>query len=105
LGAIRHQVRVIDVSTDNHWTAVRVALSERDRFGAEYATNGFIYGWPIELGPQIIHVAQALQTIDQDMSHRTSTTLPVVIGPTGAPADNQVLARLPSIVYGGRKRR
>ena len=46
-GAISRQDQVLDVSTDNNWTAVRVGLRGRDNFGAVYATNGFIYGWPI----------------------------------------------------------
>src|SRR6516164_6322728 len=45
-GAIRRQVLVVDVSAGNDWTAVRVELGDGDRFGAQYATNGFIYGWP-----------------------------------------------------------
>ena len=42
-GAIYRNVPVIDVSPDNDWTAVRVALRRGGAFGSVYATNGFIY--------------------------------------------------------------
>lgn len=42
-GISRH-IRVVDVSPDNDWSAVRVALDSRgDRLGAIYPTYGFIY--------------------------------------------------------------
>ena len=83
-GVVRRQVRVLDVSVDNDWTAVRVELPEHDRFGAVYATNGFIHGWPIELGPQIIEVAKALHAFQEERSQHSSGALPIVVGPTGA---------------------
>jgi hypothetical protein len=104
-GAIRRQVLVVDVSAGNDWTAVRVELGDGDRFGAQYATNGFIYGWPVELGPQIIHLAEALRTFAGDRSQGTDGTLPVVIGPEGVTADNLVTGALPVVIYGGRKPR
>ena len=61
-GAISRGVVVVDVSEANDWTAVRVELGRSDYFGQVYATDGFIYGHPIELGPQIINVAAALRT-------------------------------------------
>ncbi|HKM61956.1 MAG TPA: hypothetical protein VJY39_05640 [Acidisphaera sp.] len=60
-GAITRGVEVVDVSDHNDWTAVHVELGRSDWFGSLYATNGFIYGRPVELGPQIIDVAQALR--------------------------------------------
>jgi hypothetical protein len=98
-GAIRRQVRVLDVSAGNDWTAVRVELPERDHFGAVYATNGFIHGWPIELGPQIVQVAQALRSRQAGRSPRTPATLPVVIGPNGLVADNLPKTGLPVVLY------
>lgn len=62
-GAITRAVPVLDVSPDNDWTSVRAGLPWRDHFGSVYTTNGFIYGRPVELGPQIIDVAQALRAI------------------------------------------
>ena len=44
-GRITHAVPVIDVSEDNDWTAVRVALGD-GRFGSVYPTHGFIYDRP-----------------------------------------------------------
>ncbi len=44
---ISRDVRVVDVSEKNDWTAVRVALSGDDeRFGNVYPTHGFIYDRP-----------------------------------------------------------
>jgi surface antigen len=98
-GAIRREVRVLDVSADNDWSAVRVELGQRDHFGAVYATNGFIYGWPITLGPEIVDIAKALRTLHENTG---STTLPVVIGPMGAmPPVSLSNSRLPVVAYGG----
>ena len=60
-GAISRSVQVVDVSGENDWTAVRVELGRSDYFGQVYATNGFIYGHPIRLKPQIIDVSEALR--------------------------------------------
>lgn len=43
---ISHAVSVIDVSSDNDWTAVRVEIGHSGRYGSVYQTNGFIYGRP-----------------------------------------------------------
>lgn len=61
-GTISRSVEVVDVSDGNDWTAVRVQLGRSDYFGQVYATDGFIYGRPVDIGPQIIDVAMALQT-------------------------------------------
>jgi surface antigen len=45
-GGISRGVRVIDVSGNNDWTAVRVALGHSDEFGSVYSTYGFIYDRP-----------------------------------------------------------
>jgi hypothetical protein len=42
-GGISRGVRVVDVSEENDWTAVRVELGDRDDFGSVYPTYGFIY--------------------------------------------------------------
>ena len=44
-GAIGRNVRVVDVSAGNDWSAVRVALSRGD-YGSVYPTYGFIYDRP-----------------------------------------------------------
>jgi hypothetical protein len=43
-GNVSKAVSVIDVSPDNDWTQVRVALGDSGRYGSVYSTNGFIYG-------------------------------------------------------------
>ncbi len=45
-GAVTREVPVIDVSEENDWSAVRVAISDEDTFGAVYPTYGFIYHRP-----------------------------------------------------------
>ncbi len=45
-GAISRNISVIDVSPNNDWTAVRVALARGDDYGSIYPTYGFIYGRP-----------------------------------------------------------
>lgn len=45
-GNISRGVRVIDVSADNDWSAVRVALDRNGDFGSVYRTYGFIYDRP-----------------------------------------------------------
>lgn len=48
-GRISRGVRVIDVSQDNSWSAVRVGLpASPDGFGSVYPTYGFIYDHPDE---------------------------------------------------------
>jgi surface antigen len=104
-GAVRRQVRVLDVSLNNDWTAVRVELAEGDHFGAVYPTNGFIYGWPINRGPQIIDLAEALRGFQRDSSQPRSWTLPIVVGPTGVSADTVTVDKrlnraMPVVIYG-----
>jgi CHAP domain len=43
-GGISSGISVVDVSADNDWTAVRVALGHSPRYGSVYPTYGFIYG-------------------------------------------------------------
>ena len=45
-GRISRNVSVIDVSPDNDWTAVRVALAHGGDYGSVYPTYGFIYDRP-----------------------------------------------------------
>ena len=86
-GAIGRQVRVLDVSAANDWIAVRVELPGHNQFGAVYGTNGFIYGWPTELGPQIIDIAATLRTFQGDRTQSPSGPVPIVLGPRGVLAD------------------
>jgi CHAP domain-containing protein len=45
-GRINRGVPVVDVSENNDWTAVRVALARVGEFGNIYPTHGFIYDRP-----------------------------------------------------------
>lgn len=45
-GNVTLAMRVIDVSPNNDWTAVRVELGHTGQFGAVYPTYGFIYDRP-----------------------------------------------------------
>ena len=45
-GNVTLAMRVIDVSPENDWTAVRVELGHTGQFGAVYPTYGFIYDRP-----------------------------------------------------------
>lgn len=42
-GLVTRGAAVVDVSDDNDWTAVRVALGRAGDFGSIYPTNGFIF--------------------------------------------------------------
>jgi surface antigen len=44
-GRVAHNMPVVDVSENNDWTAVRVAVGPGE-FGSVYPTHGFIYGRP-----------------------------------------------------------
>ncbi len=45
-GGISRDITVVDVSPDNDWSAVRVALGHSGEFGSVYPTYGFIYNRP-----------------------------------------------------------
>jgi surface antigen len=45
-GGVAHNVAVVDVSSANNWSAVRVELGKAGEFGSVYPTYGFIYNRP-----------------------------------------------------------
>ena len=45
-GGISRDIQVVDVSPNNDWSAVRVALGHSGEFGSIYPTYGFIYNRP-----------------------------------------------------------
>lgn len=45
-GQVSRNVMVVDVSSGNDWSAVRVGLGHTGEFGSIYPTNGFIYNRP-----------------------------------------------------------
>lgn len=76
-GAVTRDVPVIDVSEENDWSAVRVAISDEDTFGAVYPTYGFIYDRPDNgtmvaavsrpgPSPDLNPVTVDLRSVDQD---------------------------------------
>lgn len=76
---ISRNVAVVDVSPNNDWTAVRVALNKNGAYGSIYPTYGFIYSRPDSSGrimtassersvPQIANEAPA------DLRHPMRTT-------------------------------
>jgi hypothetical protein len=68
-GAISTSIAALDASARNDWSAVRVELGESERFGAVYATDGFIYAKgrpaPGHEQPELIYVGRALQAARQ----------------------------------------
>ncbi len=49
-GGVSRGILVVDVSDNNDWTAVRVALGHSGEFGSIYPTHGFIYPRPDQGG-------------------------------------------------------
>ena len=45
-GRVSRNIDVVDVSPNNDWTEVRVALSQAEDYGSVYPTYGFIYDRP-----------------------------------------------------------
>jgi hypothetical protein len=43
-GGVSNGISVVDVSSNNDWTAVRMALGHSSTYGSVYPTYGFIYG-------------------------------------------------------------
>ncbi|MXV43673.1 CHAP domain-containing protein [Saccharibacter sp. 17.LH.SD] len=65
---ISRNVRVVDVSPNNDWTAVRVALrSNKDRLGSVYPTHGFIYSRPEGAAPSFDTARSALASNNVSM--------------------------------------
>ena len=61
-GAVARGVQVVDVSPNNDWTAVRVALSNSGEFGSVYPTYGFIYDRP-DNGVRVASVSRPSPTL------------------------------------------
>ena len=59
-GAISREILVLDVSSANDWTEVRVQFGTGGPLGGAYPTHGFIYGWS-EAGVQIARPTFSLQ--------------------------------------------
>jgi len=59
-GAISRDIQVVDVSSANDWSEVRVQFGEGGPLGSVYPSNGFIYGWT-EAG---VRIAQPRFSLD-----------------------------------------
>ncbi len=57
-GGVSRNITVVDVSSNNDWTAVRVALGHTGEFGSIYPTFGFIYDRP-DSGTLVANSARA----------------------------------------------
>lgn len=73
-GGISRNIAVVDVSPGNDWTAVRVALGDRNEYGSIYPTYGFIYDRP-DRGTMVANAGVApelaLNTPPRDLRPRT----------------------------------
>ncbi|MEA2791208.1 MAG: hypothetical protein QOG73_3614, partial [Acetobacteraceae bacterium] len=63
LGAVSHDVAIVDVSEANNWSAVRVELDRDGSFGSVYPTYGFIYNRP-DTGVVLASVARPVPQPD-----------------------------------------
>ncbi|WP_373320188.1 CHAP domain-containing protein [Gluconacetobacter sacchari] len=76
---ISRNVAVIDVSPNNDWTAVRVALNKSGAYGSIYPTYGFIYARPDGSG-QIMtasserSIPRTINDAPSDLRHPMHTT-------------------------------
>ncbi|UMM64117.1 hypothetical protein DM15PD_11020 [Aristophania vespae] len=69
---ISRNVRVVDVSANNDWSAVRVALrSNGNRLGSIYPTHGFIYARP-EKAPSVVKHS-TLIAANENFSNETAS--------------------------------
>lgn len=80
-GAISRNISVIDVSPNNDWSAVRVALGQSDDYGSIYPTYGFIYGRP-DRGVMVANTGV------------TPSPAPLAAGAESRPAHERIIASL-----------
>ncbi len=87
-GGVSRGIRVQDVSANNDWSAVRVALGHSDEFGSVYPTYGFIYDRP-DSGRMIANTQPTIvQASDRAMLNEVAEApLPHVIYPASLPVD------------------
>ncbi len=85
-GGVARGVAVQDVSPNNDWSEVRVALGRNGEFGSVYPTYGFIYDRP-DTGMMASNGGVnrvAAQSYDEVAEAPARPRLPRVIGPTRA---------------------
>lgn len=103
---ISRNIAVIDVSPNNDWTAVRVALGHGGSFGSIYPTHGFIYPRPSNSDPenateqpdsgptQTIALNPAPRDLRPRAEQRATQVLAVI--PTDTSAGDNEIAEAPS---------
>lgn len=71
---ISRDVRVVDISADNDWSAVRVALGSHNdsRLGSIYPTHGFIYARPEE-APSVTKTSDLLASNNEKLGEQTAS--------------------------------
>ncbi len=90
---VSRDVSVVDVSPENDWSAVRVALSNGSTYGSIYPTYGFIYPRP-DTGTVVTAVSDA-PLVDagpdrgrlREVGHRHAVTLEMAEAPAGRGID------------------
>jgi surface antigen len=101
---VSRNIAVIDVSPNNDWTAVRVALDRRGSFGSIYPTHGFIYDRPA--GTEMADAGKAhamplnaaphdLRSLSEQRAVPVLTSLPLGDELAEAPADGDIGADAP----------
>ena len=87
-GGVSRGSRVQDVSSNNDWSAVRVALGHSGDFGSVYSTYGFIYDRP-DSGRMVANARPAIApAADRAMLDEVAEApLPHVIYPSTLPVD------------------
>ena len=87
-GGVSRGIRVQDVSANNDWSAVRVALGHSGDFGSVYPTYGFIYDRP-DSGRMVAnaHSGTAPSGDRAMLNEVAEAPLPHVIYPSSLPMD------------------
>jgi surface antigen len=87
-GGVSRGIRVEDVSSDNDWSAVRVALGHSGDYGSVYPTYGFIYDRPD--GGSMVANARPAPAPSNDramLDEVAEAPMPHVIYPSTMPLD------------------
>lgn len=101
-GAISRNISVIDVSPNNDWSAVRVALGWSSDYGSVYPTYGFIYDRP-DRGVMVANTgvmpSPALAAASADARPANER----IIASLGATPDIEVAEAADEVQLGGRR--
>ncbi len=95
-GGVSRDVSVIDVSPDNDWTQVRVAVGHSGEYGSVYPTYGFIYDRPDTPG-----AASVIQASAKTIAPSTDVASAVEVDT----ADTEQVAEVPTHRKYGHSRR